>query len=115
MTQSVLFGLKILASAVLIAYSSWLAGRRPVLAGFIIALPLSSLLSLIFTYIEHRDMAKLNQYAISILVAVPLSLVFFIPFILNRWLKMNFYLTLSAAVVLLALSYFIHSAVLKRI
>ncbi|MBI3315434.1 MAG: hypothetical protein HYZ87_00445 [Candidatus Omnitrophica bacterium] len=110
-----LFTLKIVIASVLISYASWLSGKKPVLAGFIIALPLSSLISIIFSYFEYRDMAKLNEYALSILVAVPLSLVFFVPFILNKWLRMNFTLTMVSAVGLLAVAYFIHSSLFKSV
>jgi len=96
------FAIKVVVSAVLISFASWLSGKKPVLAGFIIALPLASLISLVFSYAEYRNMDKLNQYALSILVAVPLSLAFFIPFVLNRWFKMNFPLTMASAVGLLA-------------
>ena len=107
------FAVKVVISAVLISFASWLSGKKPVLAGFIIALPLSSLISLVLSYAEYRDMDKLNQYALSILVAVPLSLAFFIPFVLNRWLKMNFSLTIVLAIGLLAAAYFIHSNFFK--
>ena len=107
------FAIKVFASAVLISFASWLSGRKPILAGFIIALPLSSLISLIFSYFEYRDMEKLNAYALSILVAVPLSLAFFIPFILNRWLKMSFPLTIISAIGLLAIAYLIHNSFFK--
>jgi len=106
--------LKVLVSGTLIAFASWLAGRRPILAGFIVALPLVSLLSIIFSYLEYRDMNKLNEFAVSILVAVPLSLAFFIPFVLNKWLKMNFPLTLIAGLGCLALAYFLHSLIFKH-
>ena len=89
-----LFWLKILISSFIIAGASHLAGKKPLLAGFIVALPFTSLLSLTWAYIEHRDMQKVNNFAVSILVAVPLSLAFFIPFCMNRWLKMNFVLSL---------------------
>lgn len=108
-----LLTLKILVSSVLIATASWLAGKKPWLAGFLIALPLSSFLSILFTYAEYRDMEKVNQYTLSILVAVPLSLVFFVPFVLNRWLKMGFPLTITLALVLLAGSYLLHSHLVK--
>ncbi len=82
-----------------------MAGRKPWLAGLIVALPLTSLLSLTWAYIEHRDMQKVNDFALSILVAVPLSLAFFIPFIANRWLKLNFALTLTLGIFCIAISY----------
>lgn len=108
-----LFLIKILISGAIIAYASWLAGRNSVLAGFIVALPLVSILSIVLSYLEYRDMEKINQFAVSILVAVPLSLAFFIPFVLNRWLKMNFPLTFALAIGGLALAYFIHTAFFK--
>ncbi len=108
-----IFAAKVLASSVLISLSSWLAGKKPILAGFIIALPVSSLISLTLSYFEFRSMDKLNEYALSILVAVPLSLLFFVPFVLNRWLKMNFTLTMISAVSLLAGAYCIHKAIFK--
>lgn len=108
-----LFLIKILISAVVIAYASWLAGRNSVLAGFIVALPLVSILSIALSYFEYRDMEKINQFAVSILAAVPLSLTFFIPFMLNRWLKMNFSITFALAIGCLALAYFVHTAVFK--
>lgn len=107
------FVFKVLISGIIIAYASWLAGRRPVLAGFIIALPLMSILSILFSYLEYRDMSKINQFAVSILVAVPLSLSFFIPFVLNRWVKMNFTVTFSLALGILAATYFLHKLLLK--
>ena len=107
------FLLKVLISVLLIAFASWLAGRQPVLAGFVIALPLVSMLAILFSYWEYRDMAKINQFATSILTAVPLSLVFFVPFLLNKWLKMNFLSTYFLGVVCLALAYFAHQLIFK--
>lgn len=108
-----IFLIKILISAAVIAYASWLAGRNAALAGFIIALPLVSILSIVLSYLEYRDMEKINQFAVSILAAVPLSLTFFVPFMLNRWLKMNFPVTFVLAIGCLAIAYFVHAAVFR--
>ena len=110
-----IYFLKSLLAGMIIVFAAWLAGKRPVLAGFIIALPLMSMLSILFSYLEHRDMAKINQFAVSIVTAVPLSLAFFIPFLLNRWLKLNFALTYGLAVACLALAYLAHSALFKSV
>ena len=107
------FALKLFVSAGVIAFTSWLAGRKPVLAGFIIALPLTSILAILFAYYEHRDMQRINQFASSILIAVPLSLVFFVPFLLNRWMKLSFIPTFILALVFLAAAYLFASIVLK--
>lgn len=100
-----IFWLKILISSLVIAGASHLAGKKPVLAGFIVALPLVSILSLALAYFEHRDVEKVNQFAVSILTAVPLSLAFFIPFVANRWLKMNFFLTFFLGFICISLAY----------
>jgi hypothetical protein len=110
-----IYFLKSLLAGTIIVFAAWLAGKRPVLAGFIIALPLMSMLSILFSYLEHRDMAKINQFAVSIVTAVPLSLAFFIPFLLNRWLKLNFAFTYGLAVACLALAYLAHSALFKSV
>lgn len=98
----------------MIAFVSWLAGKRPALAGFILALPLATMLAILFSYLQYRDMAKINEFAVSILVAVPLSLTFFIPFLLNKWLKMGFTLTYGLAIGCLLIAYALHSLILKN-
>ena len=113
MGNSGFFVFKLIFSGFIIAFSSWLAGRKPVLAGFIIALPMMSILSILFSYLEYRDMKKIDEFAMSIITAVPLSLTFFLPFILNKWLKMNFLMTYSLAFLFLAAGYFAHQWIFK--
>ena len=72
---------KIIFSACVIAFSSWLAGKRPELAGFIVALPLVTLLVLPFNFAEYHDPENTITFAKSIMIAVPLSLTFFLPFL----------------------------------
>ena len=108
-----LFLFKAVIAGLIIAFASWLAGRSPIAAGILVALPLLSILSIIFSYLEYRDMQKINQFAVSILVSVPLSLVFFIPFVLNRWLKMGFAPTFLSALGCLAAAYLLQVSVLK--
>lgn len=105
--------MKLLISSIIIALASWLAGKKPALAGLIVSLPLISMLSILFAYGEHRDMLKIQQFAMSILVAVPLSLTFFIPFVLHKWIKFNFPVTYLSGVLLLILFYYIHSIIFK--
>ena len=62
----IIFIAKVLFSAVLIAFASWLSIKKPVLAGFIIALPLLSILSIAFSYAEHKNLDKTILFAKSI-------------------------------------------------
>ena len=105
--------LKILLSASIIAGISWYAGKNPSLAGFLIALPIVSVLAISFSYFQYRDMEKINQFASSIVVSIPLSLLFFVPFILNRWLKWSFFPIILSGFILLFVGYLIHSRIFK--
>jgi hypothetical protein len=107
------FIIKTIVSAIIISFASWLAGRKPILAGFIIALPIMSMLSILFAYLEHKNMSKVNQFADSILVAVPLSLTFFIPFFLNKWFKLNFALTYGLGIIFLIIAFALHQFIFK--
>ena len=112
---------KILFSACLIAFSSWLAGKRPELAGFIIALPLMTLLVLPFNFAEYQDPENTVTFAKSILVAVPLSLTFFIPFLLADKIMAfapegyGFWVIYGSGLLCLTGAYFIHQWVTKLI
>jgi hypothetical protein len=107
--------LKIFAAGVLIASASHLAGKNPSLAGFIIALPLTSMIALLFAYLEHRDMAKINEFATAIVVSVPLSLIFFVPFVLNKWIRFSFPIAFLLGIGMLAGAYVLQQFIMARL
>ena len=98
---------KILISVTVITGTSWLAGKNPRLAGWIIALPISSMLALLFTQAQFRDSARSAEFARSILISVPLSLTFFVPFLFAERLRWGFAGLYSSGVALLTLAYFL--------
>ncbi len=102
------FFIKILFAGLIIAFSSWLAGQYPKIAGFIIALPIASLIAIIFSYVEHNDAEKSITFAKSILIGVPVSYMFFLPFFFAKPLVMNFLLIYSIGLTLLLAGFFIH-------
>ncbi len=99
---------KLTISAGMIAFASWLAGKKPELAGFIIAMPLLTLLVLPFSYTEYQDPENAVTFARSIFVAVPLSLTFFIPFLLADKIPGGFWVLYGTGILCLIASYFIH-------
>lgn len=105
--------LKIAISAIVIAFASWLSGKKPELAGFIIALPLGTMLVLLFSYAEYHDPAASIRFAKSILTAVPMSLLFFVPFLLADKLPFGFWGLYAAGFALLVLGYFAHTFMMK--
>jgi len=107
--------LKIATAACVIAFGSWLAGKKPELAGFIVALPLASLLALAFSYIEHRDAATSITFAKSILVGVPVSYLFFLPFFFADKLNYGFWFSYLTGLMLLVAGFFIHRYIMTLI
>ena len=87
---------KVVLISLIVAGVSHIAGKRPVMAGFVAVLPFVSVLSLVFAYAEGHDMDKINHFAVSALRSFPLSMTFFVPFAANRWLKMSFLPSLLA-------------------
>ena len=107
--------IKIAISACVIAFSSWLSGKRPDLAGFIIALPISTMLVLAFSYAEYKNPDASVKFAISILTAIPMSLLFFVPFLLAKKIPMPFWGMYAAGVGLIVVGYFIHSFIMGKV
>ena len=106
---------KTLFAAAIISFVSWLSGKKVGLAGFLTALPLTTLLSLAFSQMEWKDSAQSVEYAKSIFVAIPISLLFFVPFLLASKLNLSFWSCYLSGVALLAVGYFIHSYVSSHI
>ncbi len=104
----ILFITKVVGAALIIAFTSWLSGQNPKLAGFIIALPLVSLIAIAFSYYEHNDIEKTIIFTKSILFAVPVSYLFFLPFFFAKSLNMNFLMIYGAGIGLLIIGFFIH-------
>ena len=110
----IFFG-KVLLAALVIAFASWLSGKKPELSGFIIALPLASILALVFSYLEHKNTESSVIFAKSILVGVPVSYLFFLPFFFAKSLNMNFWLIYGLGILLLIIGYFAHKFIVNVI
>ncbi|TNE56513.1 MAG: hypothetical protein EP340_11510 [Alphaproteobacteria bacterium] len=103
-----IFAAKTLLAALIISFASWLAGKRPELAGFIIALPLSTLLALAFSYAEFKDPASSVIFAKSIFVAIPVTMFFFVPFLAADRFAISFPVAYVSGIALLGAGYFLH-------
>ena len=104
---------KTLVAAVMISFVSWLSGKKTGFAGFITALPITTLLALAFSQLEWQNSDQSVAYAKSVFVAIPVSLLFFIPFLLAQKLNISFWGCYILGIVLLGVGYFIHSYLTK--
>ena len=103
---------KTVIAALLISFASWFSGKRPDLAGYIIALPITSLIVLVFAHTEHQNPATSIAFAKSIFVGTPISLLFFVPFLIAEKVSIPFWGCYFGGIVLLAIGFFLHKAIL---
>lgn len=105
---------KVIVSALVISFSSWLAGKKPALAGFIMALPIASLIAIAFTQMEWREPEKSAEFAKSIFISIPLSLTFFLPFLFAKQIKLPFWGLYVSGLILLIVSFGIHRLIFSQ-
>jgi hypothetical protein len=109
----VTFLFNVLVSALAISFASWLSGRFPAAAGFIVALPLATMLVLPLSYREHGSAETSLLLAKSILLAIPVSLAFFVPFLLAGRLALSFWQAYALGCLALAVGFLLHRAVVR--
>src|ERR1035437_7796649 len=105
--------LNIFLSASIISTALYVAKTNPVLGGFIISLPVSTLIALGFSKTQNQDLGNTFILAKSIFVSVPVTLLFFVPFLFAERLKITFWLAYFMGVVLLGFGFFIHRWVMR--
>lgn len=102
--MNTLFIAKVLISAVIIGAATEVAKRHPFWGAVIIALPLTSILAMSWLYAETRNNEQLTQFAQDIFALVPVSLVFFLPFLLEGKTQLGFVANMALGLVLLAVA-----------
>ena len=102
--MSSLFLVKVLLSALVIAFASELAKRDSFWGALLVAMPLTSILAISWLYAETRDNLLVTRFARDIFLLVPGSLLFFLPFLLETKTRLGFLPNLLAGLVLLALA-----------
>jgi len=106
--------LKLLVSAAVIAGASEAAKRSPLLAALIVSLPLTSLLTLSWTWVETPDPARITALSHGILAYTLPSLVFFLLLPLGLKLGLSFWPSLAAAALLTAGAYRLCDPLISR-
>jgi hypothetical protein len=100
--------INVVLSALVIGVAAWLSGRFPRAAGFLVALPLATMLVLPMAYLQHKDAEKTVEFAKSILIAVPVVMLFLLPFILAVRFGWPFWLSYVLACLWLIPAFFLH-------
>jgi len=111
----VTFLFNVFVSALVISLASWLSGRFPTAAGFIVALPLATTLVLPLSYREHGSAETSILLAKSILIAIPISLAFFLPFLLSGRLTLTFWQAYVLGCGALPIGFLVHRVVVRAL
>jgi len=96
------FWIKVIIAAVAVAAASEVAKRfGPFWAAVIVVLPLTSMLALAFTWFETRDEMLANAMARDIFLLIPVTLLFFLPFLLHKFTGLDFIANFVAGTLLM--------------
>lgn len=102
------FIIKIFVSACIIATVSEIAKKFPSVGGLIAAMPITTLLSMIWIYYENKDLNIISNFLFSVLIGTFISFIFFVAAIFFIKKGMNFYLTIFLSTIILGAAVFIY-------
>jgi hypothetical protein len=107
-------GLKALLTAAFILGMSELAKRSSFASALLVALPLATVLTVIWLYLDTHDAARAGHYAFSVLLLLPPGCVLLLVLPLAiRW-GLDFWPSLGLAAAATALIYYAYVFVLQR-
>src|SRR5262245_59462832 len=102
-SQTTFFLVKVILSGAVIAAVSELAKTFPKGAALLTAMPLMTFLSLIWIYVENKDLALLEKYTWDVMIWVIPSFLFFIAAFLLFKFRMPFVVTLALSTAILGI------------
>jgi cobalamin synthase len=105
---------KVLVTALLIVGASELAKRSNFVSALLVALPLTSALTVIWLYLETRDAGRAGQYAASVLLLLPPGCLFLAVLPLAIRAGGCFWPSFAAAEAVTLATYYAYAAVLQR-
>lgn len=111
--MTVYYLIKILVSAVLVAAISEVAKRSGFWGAVLASLPITSVLAMIWLYVDTKDVQRIDQFSTGVFWLVLPSLVLFVALPLLLKAGWNFYASLLTAMALTVAAYFGMSYLLK--
>ncbi len=106
--------LKGFLSAGIVVALSELAKRHPVLSGLIAAMPLTTLLVIMWIYVDSRDVARIQAFSTAVLWALIPTSLFFIALVLVLKRSSSFGLAMAVASLIWLVGAVIHMMILGR-
>ena len=106
---------KILITTALILIISEIAKRNILIGGILASIPLISVLAILWLYADTKDTQMISEFSINVFWLVIPSLAFFLtlPFLLHKGL--NFYVSISIAIVVTIICYYLMIKALEKL
>jgi len=108
------FLIKTLITAVVVVIVAEIAKLSSLLAGLIVSIPLTTFLAMIWLYWETKDTQKIIDLSNSTLLMVIPSLTFFIFLPLLLKFNLSFIISMTSAVILTAICYWLFVSLLGK-
>lgn len=107
--------IKIIISALIIFIASEIAKRDTLVGAIIVSLPIISLLSIIWIYVETKDIERIISFSYSVFSMIIPSLSFFLtlPYFLKK--NISFSISLMLSIVIMIVLYFGLATLYKKI
>ena len=108
------YSLKIVITTILIVIISEIAKRSTLMGGVLASIPLISVLAIIWLYVDTKNTELISEFSMSVFWLVIPSLTFFLtlPFLLHKGI--NFYTSISLAIVITIACYYMMIIALKK-
>lgn len=107
--------IKIIVTAIVITGISEASKRLTTLGAILASLPLTSLLAIVWLYLDTKNIQKITELSYSIFWVVIPSLSFFIALPLLLKSGLNFWLSLVLSCVITAIIYFVYLFIIKKL
>ena len=106
--------IKLFISLILILAISEIGKQNTFYSALLASLPIKSIISIIWIYIDTNDVQRVINFSFSILWLIIPSLIFFIilPFLLK--IKINFFFSLCISIFFTLLSYYVLITILQK-
>lgn len=105
---------KIVITTALVVIISEIAKRNTLIGGILASIPLISVLAILWLYVDTKNTDIISQFSISVFWLVIPSLAFFLalPFLLHN--GVNFYTSISLAIVITIVCYYLMIMTLEK-
>lgn len=105
--------IKVLITSILIVTISEVGKRNSIMAAVYASLPLTTLLAIVWLYLDTQNIQKVSNLSWNVLIAIVPSFVFLITLPVLLKFGLNFWISLIISMILTALAYWAYVAGLK--